>query len=158
MNIFVFDSDGLIKVVHSGIFEKINTKCVISQQVYEEVVEQGKRRLYFDAFQIERWINENKIKVIKVKKKIEIPGLGSGELSTLTLYKEISGKAIVSDDRRFLQLLEQEDIPFIIPTGIIVSLFESKRLSKGDALDALSKIKVFVRNEDYENAAEIIGG
>ena len=32
MSTIVFDSDGLIKIVRSGIFEQIKLKCVISEE------------------------------------------------------------------------------------------------------------------------------
>lgn len=158
MNKIVFDSDGLIKLIRSGIFTKLNQKCIISEQVYEETVIEGKKRLYEDAFEIEHLVKEENIIVKKVNKLLEMEGLGKGELSAYALFNKIKADAIVSDDKRFLRLLDEEKIPFIIPTEIIVALVETKKLKNKEGLEAIIKIKELVSKESYESAINALGG
>lgn len=60
--------------------------------------------------------------------------------------------AIISDDRAFLNLLEQNDIPFITPADLIVRLCELEIISKDEAMDALYQIKPYVNKNSYNNA------
>ncbi len=158
MTKIVFDADGLIKLIHSGIFRNISHECFISEQVYHETVAEGKKKLYADAFQIEQFINEGKIKIKKVDMITEAHGLGKGEVSTLDLFRQIKADVIISDDRKFLSALEEQDIPFIIPTEYLVALVKSKQIEPKEGINALEKIRVFVTNESYISALEALGG
>lgn len=70
MIIFVLDSDGLIKLVKSSIIEHLLSRfsCIISSEVYEEVVTKGIKRLYEDAFTIEKFVKRNMLRVKKQEK------------------------------------------------------------------------------------------
>ena len=52
---FILDADGLIKLNHAGVLERVaeTYSCVIPEAVYDEVVTQGKARRYMDAEAIE---------------------------------------------------------------------------------------------------------
>ena len=153
----VFDADGLIKLAHTGILAKVNERCLISNQVFNETVVEGKKRLYPDALIIEDLIKQQKMIVQKViVKKIE--GYGIGEISTLTLFMKEKADVIVSDDRKFLVYLDNLDVPFIIPTEFIVGLAMSNRITKEDGREALKNIKSFVRLEQYTQALHTLGG
>ena len=141
MKKIVFDSDGLIKLVKSGIFKKIQQEIFISEEVYQETVVAGKKGFHDDAQIIEQYIEEKKIIVKKNKTTKNIYGLGKGEASAFSLFEEIQADAIISDDRKFLAVLEQENIPFIVPTEVIVALAVKRRITKIEAAEALLKIK-----------------
>ncbi len=158
MSKIVFDADGLIKLARAGIVDLIKQDCIISQEVFEEAVTEGKKRMYEDAFEIERLVKQRKIRVVKTSNIKEIPGLGTGELSALALYLQTKSKAIVSDDRRFLDILAEEGIPFIIPTEVIVALALNKTISRKQGLNALLRIKEFVSKDNYESALQALGG
>jgi len=157
MSTFVFDADGLIKLVKAGIFP-IKHKCMISEQVYAETVIEGKKNLHTDAFKIEQLVCEAAILVKKTRQAAEFPDLGKGELSTLDLCKRENASAIISDDRRFLRLLEEQKIPFIIPTEFIAALVHAKYVPRKAGIEALQKIKEFVKDENYESALSALGG
>ena len=55
-------------------------------------------------------------------------------------------------------LLKEQNIPFMVPTEIIVALVFSKQLKKEEGLHALYKIKELVRKENYESALHALGG
>ncbi len=155
MSSIVLDADALIKLTHAGILGNIPHQCFISDAVFEETVTEGKKRLFDDAFEIERQVKNGNIDVIKVKRTEDIPGLGKGELSSLALFKQIKADAIISDDRRFLTTLEMQDIPFITPTQVIVTL--SKKVGKKETVAALDRIKPFVTKESYQDALSALG-
>jgi len=160
MTKIIFDSDGLIKLVKAGCFQKLpkHFTCLISNEVYEETVLKGMERLYEDAFQIEELVKKKMLKVEKVKNNkkaqsiLENSKVGKGETSTLHLFFNINAEAIISDDRVFLKILHLNNIPFIIPIDLIIRLYELKIISKEEAMDGLTEIKPYVNKNCYNNA------
>lgn len=155
---FVVDADAAIKLAKANVMEKAaeHTKLVISQQVYMEIL-RGKENLYEDAFCIESLVKDKKI-AVRTTSENKLEGLGAGECSALTLFKEIKADAIISDDRKFLSLLEHELVPYIIVTDFIVFLVIKKAVAKEEGLSALDKIRFLIREENYQAAKMKIEG
>lgn len=167
MAIFVLDSDGLIKLIKANIIEVLlkNFSCFISKEVYKEVVIEGKKRLYEDAFTIESLVKKGMLKVKEVKEdkkafKIlkDVFELGKGEKSTLYLFFNLKADAIISDDNAFLNILKANSIPFIIPSDIISRLVELKIIDKESGIKALNAIEYYIRRENYLMAKKVIEG
>ena len=156
----VLDADGLIKLAKSGLLNKLTqlAKCFISKQVYIKAVERGKEKMYEDAYAIDALIHSGKIEVISIKANIIESSLSSGEISSLELYKKLKADAIISDDRRFLNLLNQEKCEYIIPADIIVVLAKNKKVAKEEAIKSLNKIRTLIREDVYLSALKRLGG
>lgn len=157
---FIFDSDALIKLTYSGALIKIckTFNCLTTNEVKREAVDEGKKRFYPDAEVIEQLI-ENKLLKIKNPKNIEIVSrLGKGEISVLSLSKEVKNHIIVSDDRTFIKELEREDSDFLVPTDLITLLRKLRKISQKEGEDYLEKIKVFIREEDYKKIRKELEG
>ena len=152
----VIDADGLIKLVKSGIFP-IPYQCIIAEEVRQETVVEGKKKLFEDAFYIENMIKGGNIKVVHAPKP-STEGLGKGEQASLSLFKEINADAIISDDRRFLNHLEKESISFITPAECIVRLAEARKITREQGKAALEKIKTLIRKESFDSAMDALGG
>lgn len=160
MTKIVFDSDGLIKLVKAGCIQRLLEQftCSITREVYEETALKGMERLYDDAFQIEELVKNGMLNVEKAKNDkqaqqiLKYSGVGKGEASSLHLFFNTNARAIISDDRTFLNLLEQNNIPFITPADLIIRLYELKLISKKEAMDALNKIKPYVSKNNYNSA------
>ena len=158
MKNIVFDSDGLIKLTKAGILEKVieHFICSITKEVYDETVVKGMERFYDDAYQIDGLIKKGKIMVKNIensKKATNIlkgSSLGRGETSSLHLYFSLNAEAIISDDRAFLCVLQQNNVAFITPADFIVRSFELRILSKDESLNALDMIEPYICN--YEKA------
>ena len=156
MKNIVFDSDGLIKLTKAGIHEKVVEYfiCSITKEVYDETVVKGMERFYDDAFQIDGLIKKGKIMVKNIennKKASNIlkgSSLGRGETSSLHLYFNLNAEAIISDDRAFLSVLQQNNVAFITPADLIVRSFELKMLSKDESLNALDMIEPYICNHE----------
>lgn len=161
MTRIVLDSDGLIKLMRSGVLKSILStfECVISEAVYAEAVSAGKQHLYEDAFKIEELIERDLLKVHEARAS-NVAGkilagrdnLGEGEISTLHLYYTTETRAIISDDRAFLQVLYESKTPFITPTDLIVRMVAIGALEKESALEALENIRVYVNELSYLKA------
>jgi len=115
-------------------------------------------RLYEDAFQIEHLVKKKMLKVENVKNDnkaqiiLENSKVGKVETSTLHLFFNTNAKAIISDDRMFLKILHQNNIPFIIPVDLIIRLYELKIISKEEAIEGLIEIKPYVKKNCYNEA------
>ena len=156
MKMFVFDTDGLIKLARSGILSSVPYQILISTSVYQEAVTAGKKRLYEDALVIEQLIGRGKILVKEVKNILNIPKLGAGETSALILYYKMKADAIVSDDRQFLTYLGEQNIPFLVPSEFLVLLALAKKIKNKDCLQALDTIKNMITVENYYSAKEAL--
>ena len=154
----VLDADAVIKLARAEVLGSLTdgARCYLSQQVYDEVLK-GKEKMYEDAFVAEALCTQRKIKVQEVSTEAKA-GLGIGEWSSKQLFHTIKADAIVSDDRKFLSLLEREGVSFMVSTDCIVLLGLSQSLTKSEALLALEKIKPLVRQEQYRAATQKLGG
>lgn len=151
---FIVDSDALIKLTKAGILKKIcyHYNCVITTEVKNECVDEGKKRLYKDALRIEEFINKKLLRVTKVERITKIKeNLGKGEMSTVNLYFQEKNRIIITDDSAFIKYLEENNIKFFIPADLLLLMKHSKKIDKKTALGYLEKIKNFVREEVYND-------
>ena len=101
---------------------------------------------------------EGKLKVKNTKNNKSVENMlenrtfGAGECSTLHLFHNSDAKVIVTDDRAFLNLLDKNNIPYIIPTDLIVRLYELKVITKDESINSLDAIKVYVSGQNYDAA------
>ncbi len=154
-----FDTDALIKLIKAefpkNIFKKI--QAVISEEVYNESVTQGKQRFYKDAEVIEQIEKEGYIRKVKSKESETANNLlkeavfGRGEISTLHLYFNIKADAIISDDKAFLIFLKRNNIKFIIPADLIYILHKKGLLNKEEALKIIDKLRMYIDEGFYNN-------
>lgn len=160
MTKIVLDSDGLIKLTKAGCLRGIldNFECLITEEVYNETVVRGLERYYDDAFEINEYIKDGMLSVEKKYNNQSAHDLlrnhkfGKGESSSLHLFLSINAKAIISDDRAFLNLLDKNDIPYVIPTDLIVRLYELNIITKEKSIKALDRIKIYVQKYSYDVA------
>ena len=160
MNKIVLDSDGLITLTKSGCLMKIlnSFQCSITEEVYDETVIRGMERAHGDAYEINGLIKKGKLKVENTKNNKSVENMlenrtfGAGECSTLHLFHNSDAKVIVTDDRAFLNLLDKNNISYIIPTDLIVRLYELKVITKDESINSLDAIKVYVSGPNYDAA------
>lgn len=160
MNKLVFDSDGIIKLTKAGCLKKVLQcfDCFITREVYEETVVKGKERFHEDAFILDAFVNEGGLKLKKAESNhaaqsiLSNSAVGQGESSTLHLFFNIDAKAIISDDRVFLNLLQRNNVRFIILTDLIVRLYELKILTKKESKEALTMIKSMTNKDNIDKA------
>ena len=146
--------DALIKLAKSDILGQIchHYDCIITAEIKNECVDEGKKRLYEDALKIEELINKKLLKITDLKKAIKIKeNFGKGEISAVNLYFQEKNSIIITDDSAFIKYLEDRDIRYLIPAGIIILMRISNKIDKKNALNYLEKIKEFIREEVYDD-------
>ncbi|MBI2176622.1 hypothetical protein HYU40_04750 [Candidatus Woesearchaeota archaeon] len=156
----VLDSDGFIKLVKAKIlFGALRGfKLVIPQEVFEEVVTEGKKGMHQDAFTAEKLVKENIVALYGNEKQKSGTGvderLGKGELAAKQAFTELRAAAVLSDDKQFIALMLQEGTPFLLPADFIVLLAKSKELSKDAAKKMLENLKPFIDDGQYARAGK----
>ncbi|KXB06180.1 hypothetical protein AKJ51_04065 [candidate division MSBL1 archaeon SCGC-AAA382A20] len=160
MSVFVFDSDGLIKLQKAGVLDMLaeSHECLVPGKVYGESVERGKSELYEDAFELGETIEEH-MRVVEAEdpeseKTPAKESLGSGELSAYGVHLQEGSDALISDDRAFLNFLESKGIPFITPANVIVEMKNQGQIPRDRAVEALGRMEKYIRNEVYEKSIE----
>jgi len=151
----ILDSDALIKLTYSkAIFMVCKTfNCLITNEIKEETVEEGKKRFYPDALVIEKLIKDNLVKIRDPKRKPSIKeDFGKGEKSVLGLYHSTRNSIIVSDDSAFIKHLEDKNIQFFVPADLIILLKKLNKISLKDAVYFLDGMRVFIKEEVYNEA------
>jgi predicted nucleic acid-binding protein len=167
MSKIVADADGLIKLGKSGALGRLLSaaEIVVPRSVYREAVEGGKKEMYEDAFELEKVLGEGGAEVVEDKQDERaekllkgVVSLGAGERAALHVLFAREADAVLTDDRAFLNVLGRAGIRTLTPAAAIVSLFESGRLSRMEAIEALGSIEGLLREEVYEAAMEELIG
>jgi hypothetical protein len=161
MNV-VMHTDALIKITKSSLKELMTSNIFIHipVAVKKESVDEGKIRRFPDAILVERNIQAGKINVVRTKKKRSIEGiiknlqLKGGEADSLRLFHQGRYDSIVSDDQKFLELVDSIGIPFLTPAALIVYLYRVHRISSAAARKYVDKIKHMISNEEYSVTME----
>lgn len=159
----VFDSDGLIKLAKAEVLERLakTWTCMIPQAVYEETVERGKRAAYPDAIRIEEILRACRVlckrpSIHPHAKQIlqSVHSLGRGEKEALHLFFQENANAIISDDARFLAVLERANVAYLPPALVLLQLVRRGEMSKAAAFAHLEKLQAFIAPEVYRRARE----
>ncbi len=153
------DADGLIKLAKSGLLPDIavRSRLLIPEEVFQEVVVEGKRRFHEDAFTIEGFIQQKIVHISKTAVVAE-EGLSRGEAAVFRLWKKTKNSMIVSDDRRFLSALGTANVPFIVPARLIAVFVRQGVISKPKGREGLIRIRSIIREDVYQKSLDIIGG
>ena len=133
----------LAKATCLEIFLESAPAVAVPEQVKEEAL--FEKEAYY-ARLISKMINERKIIVKETKKELikEVMSsfrLDAGEAAAYALFDSSKHQAILTDDGELIKLCRLEKITFICAMAIVVNLFESKKLSKLEALEKLKKLR-----------------
>ncbi|PXF60748.1 MAG: hypothetical protein C4B59_07940 [Candidatus Methanogaster sp.] len=153
----IMDSDSLIKLTKAKAKETVlkNIEVHIPPKVFEEVVKIPKEEGYPDAFLIEENLKRGLLAIGKsgedqhVEEMITRLRIGYSEADVFRLYKSGSFDIISSDDRRFLKIIDALDVPYIIPSALIVYLLDKNILSRADAKMYINNLKKMISEEEY---------
>ncbi|HEX5847967.1 MAG TPA: hypothetical protein VFY59_02130 [Rubrobacter sp.] len=166
MYTIVVDADGLIKLGKSGALPALlgAARLLVPKAVWEEAVEEGKRRMYEDAHELEAALLQGAAEVVshEVGEKVErllagsAASFGAGERAALAVYFAAEADAVLTDDRAFLGLLAGADppVPALVPAAAIVALAEGGLVTIDEAREALAEIEPAIRRGAYEAAME----
>jgi len=158
------DSDALIKLAKSSAKEIVgsNYTLLLPPEVRRECVEQGKAGGFPDAVRVEENIRSGRLRVRRPKRSgrtealVKDLRLLGGEADVLRLFRSGGVELVVSDDRRFVHLLEALGVPYATPSSLIAALVRTKKLSGRDGLGYLDRLAGSISEEEYVEARRAI--
>ena len=129
----ILDSSPLIHLTKIGKIDFILKKfknIIITDAVYNEVIEQGIKHGYSDALLLENYYNENKILKYSIKKQDPLlkKYLHLGEYESI-LLSEILESLVILDDRKARLVAEQREISSISTADMILLLIKLKSIN-----------------------------
>lgn len=146
----VSDSSTLILAVKAGFVEIIvkNFKVFIPKTVFEESAKKGKETGKWDAFKIEKLVDENLIKIKtptenSIQKISEKFNLHKGELHAIALALDEKAEFLLTDDLKAMNACKILDIKFVNAISLLLLLFEKGKLSKNSANECFSNLEKF---------------
>lgn len=164
----ILDANSLINLHKAGLLVVVYNQqnCIITAEVYAEVVTRGLSAGHRDANEIADIIGSSTSPPTEILP--EMAQFGIGEASILSQYvarqtgESASPDLIVSDDRQFLSYLSRRatqygsEIPHLTTAGFIAGAGVSRSLDKAEALAALERIRGLTRETDYQSARQLL--
>jgi len=158
------DSDVVIKMTKTSLKEAVTSAFTVClpPEVHVECVEQGKQGGHPDALRVEENIKRRRIHVRGTRKTgaaetiVRNLSLKGGEADLVRLHASGGVEVVVSDDRRFLNVLQTLRIPFATSSSLIVALAKRDRIERGEALGYLEKLAEYISEEQYAEARAAI--
>lgn len=154
------DSDALVKITKSSVKEVVCAAftVLVAPEVQRETVEEGKQGGHADASRIGENIQARRLKVrtppatLRTRALVKELGLRGGEADTLRLFRGGGVDLVVSDDARFLRLLDGLGVPFATPTALMVGLVAAGKMTQREGLNSLDKLAGLVSEAEYLEA------
>lgn len=146
----VCDSSTLILLAKSGLlahFIQAYGDVMIPQEVFREVVLEGKKHNKEDALIVENKVKDGKITVLAVEDRKQIGQLLSdfkmqkGEAEAVALCIERKATLLGADDREALKACRVYGIPFVTALAFAIVLATENRMSKEELELAVSKLE-----------------
>lgn len=164
MNLAI-DTDALIKLTRCSAKEAVGAAFAtyLPTAVHRECVEQGKAGGFPDSLRVETNIERGMLFIQKPKRTLRTERLvrdlklSGGEADVLRLHHSGNIDLIVSDDRKFLQLLEAIGIPYTTPGPLVAALFRMRKLAREQALEHLERLAAYISEDEYLESRRAIG-
>ncbi len=158
------DSDALIKLTKAALKEDVvgAMEVVIPPEVEKECVAQGKAGHHPDAIILSQNILAGRIHVTEpnpppgLQRTLEDLNVQGGEAEVLRLQTTIDADLIVSDDAKFLRLIDGLGLTYATPAALVVALVFQGDLSRQDALRKLEDLAPLISAEEHAGAREAL--
>ncbi|MBI4017306.1 MAG: hypothetical protein HY363_06465 [Candidatus Aenigmarchaeota archaeon] len=154
----VSDSSPLIFIAKLGILpivcKKYGAIC-IPEEVFNEVVVEGRKFRAQEIVEIEKAIAEKRIKVIRVEhvSKQEMSGLHIGEQNAIALCKQKKISSLLVDDREAVLTCRLLGISAVRTTRVLLELMKDKLIKR----ERYEKFLRQLSEEGYFMTAEVYG-
>ncbi len=138
----------LVKLNKLNLLKKIYEKVFIPEEVFEEVVLEGKRLNQKEVLLIEKEIGEGFIVVKKsgrVKKLRDLSHLHKGEICAISLCLNFNEKNILIDDKEAYKICQLLDLNPVRTSAIFIRFFKEKLIG----FEEYKKLLIDLSNEGY---------
>ena len=153
MKLIISDASSLILLNKVKLVEKLAKlmSIKIPLEVKKEAVDIGKENNYQDAFEIERLINKNIVKVEEVKNNKKVDELmkgynmEKGESEAVQLFRELNADLLATDDRNAINTCSLLNIPTSGSLAFVVNFYRKNLISKEEGEEMINQLSVFGR-------------
>ncbi|WP_132059657.1 DUF3368 domain-containing protein [Halorussus amylolyticus] len=141
----VFDATPLIylgKADRLDVLARLDSKLLVPERVYEEVVERGIERGYADARRVNDWVKGGPLERERVEATDRFARLTSetrlspADTAVLLLADEVDGTAVM-DERYGRDIADTEEIDTRGTAFLILSLMKRRELTSDDARETI---------------------
>jgi predicted nucleic acid-binding protein len=151
---FILDADASIKLTKIGLIEILASEfnLVLTDVVYDEHVIVGMNNNYPDAKIMKELVLKGDVIVEHVDNEYSIYddfNLDRGETSLLKYCIQNEFDLIVSDDEKFLRVLNELDLPFIPTAATILMCINRSLISKVEGMRFLNSLKFMIKDEHF---------
>ena len=154
--IIISDASTLILLQKIILLDKLvkNFNFIIPQEVYNEAIIKGKKIKSKDSYLIENKINEDAIKVERIKNKKRFNqiigefGLAKGETEAIVLFLEKNGDLLAIDDHKSINVCKIYKIPFMTALTFVLNACDAKLIKKNEAEEMIKNLSIYGRYKD----------
>ncbi|MBI3034982.1 UPF0175 family protein [Candidatus Woesearchaeota archaeon] len=154
--IIVSDASTLILLQKVILLDSLvkNFDFIISEEVCKEAVVHGKTKKFSDSYQIENKINQNLIKIKKIKDKkgvnkiINEFGIAEGEAEAITLFLQEKADVLAIDDHKSINVCKVYKIPFMTALTFVLDSHSRKIIEKNEAKEMIKNLAIYGRYKD----------
>ena len=152
----VSDSTPLIhlaKIKKIDLLKNLFKKIYIPNEVYEEVVINGKEKSENEIFLIKNNLKEKFIEIKKTSLNLEVKNIQIGERKAITLCQELKIKNLLIDDKDGYNIAEILGLNPIRTTGLFLILLDKSIINLEEyekSLKELSDSRYFIAPEIYQ--------
>ncbi len=165
--IIVSDASTLILLQKIVLLDRLvkNFKFIISQEIYNESVLEGKKVKSKDSYLIEDKINKKMINIKKIKEEKKVNeiidefGLEKGEAEAITLFLQENADILAIDDHKAINICKIYKIPFMTALTFVITAFDAKLVMKNEAKQMIRELSIYGRykNELIYEALNYLG-
>ena len=152
--VIVFDSSTLILLAKKELLDMFLNSFDGIVAIPKAVREETCNKESFDAFLIEKRVEDGKIKVYEVEKKdlvkklIEDFNLEDGEAEAIILCIERGSKILATDDKNAINACKVLKIKFTTAINILIRAYEKQLIEREKALIKLDNLRVVGRYKE----------
>lgn len=146
----------LAKIGKLDLLKELFKEIIVPKEVYEEIVVEGKKEGFLDAYVVESAVNEKRIKVeeVRVDKELEMfaPEIDSGEIAVISLARKIKPSLVLIDDASARTIAEGfgfnvKGTLYVLLMALKKKLIEKKEIK--DLINRLIKLGFRISHELY---------
>lgn len=137
----------LAKIGRLNMLKQLNEEIISPQTVYEETVEEGKKKNLIDATLIDALFQQGVIKKIEVKKdnleklkKILGRKLTRGDHEVVSLTFQINSDKVLTDDDNLSRIVESVGLKSISTPDLLLQNLKNKLLSLVEFKDLINEL------------------
>ncbi len=134
----------LAKIGKLDLLKEFFKEIIVPKEVYEEIVVEGKKEGFLDAYVVERAVNERWIKIeeVRIDKELErfAPEIDSGEIAVITLARKIKPSLVLIDDASARTIAEGLGLNVKGTLYVLLKSLKKKLIEKKEIKDLINRL------------------